>query len=261
MGVLNTSYTFTATDVVTSEKMNNIIDQSVFTDDALVAGNTSLQVVGGKLQVICYDESGMFFTSNCNFELSNDSYESLEDLNIVIPTMYLKELFSHCGKNDEILGYILKEESNILYIYTTNPSTNKNILSHALYGTCDIKDNPKFETDKTFNDMGCCVKSIELQRMLKNVKPCYKVDLEVYESALKFSVDNAISITHYIYGMISDEDESLAEHEIDTMQLINAFKSYKYADELNLMVNGNTILITSCTELLETSLYVKLYSE
>lgn len=52
MGVVNTTNTFTATDVITSTKMNNIIDQTVFTSDALVSGNNTLEVTGaGKLQV------------------------------------------------------------------------------------------------------------------------------------------------------------------------------------------------------------------
>lgn len=51
MGVLNTTYTFLPTDVITSTKMNNIIDESLFTDDAIVSGNLSLEQVGGKLKV------------------------------------------------------------------------------------------------------------------------------------------------------------------------------------------------------------------
>ena len=51
MGVLNTGYTFLPTDVITSTKMNNIIDETTFTDDAIVSGNLSLEQVGGKLKV------------------------------------------------------------------------------------------------------------------------------------------------------------------------------------------------------------------
>lgn len=51
MGVLNTTYTFLPTDVITSTKMNNIIDETTFTDDAIVSGNLSLEQVGGKLKV------------------------------------------------------------------------------------------------------------------------------------------------------------------------------------------------------------------
>ena len=50
-GVVNTTYTFTATDTITSTKMNNIIDETVFTSDAIVSGNTTLEVSGGKLRV------------------------------------------------------------------------------------------------------------------------------------------------------------------------------------------------------------------
>ena len=49
MGVVNTQYTFAANDVITSTKMNDIIDQTTVTDDAIL-GNT-LEVAGGKLKV------------------------------------------------------------------------------------------------------------------------------------------------------------------------------------------------------------------
>jgi len=49
MGAVNTTYTFTATDTITSTKMNNIIDQTTMTDAAIL-GET-LQVVAGQLKV------------------------------------------------------------------------------------------------------------------------------------------------------------------------------------------------------------------
>lgn len=49
MGAVNTTYTFTATDTITSTKMNNIIDETTMTSDAIV-GNT-LEVASGKLKV------------------------------------------------------------------------------------------------------------------------------------------------------------------------------------------------------------------
>jgi hypothetical protein len=50
MGAVNTTYTFTATDTVTSGKLNNIIDQTIMTDDAVFTGGT-VEVAGGKLKV------------------------------------------------------------------------------------------------------------------------------------------------------------------------------------------------------------------
>ena len=49
-GAVNTSYTFTATDVITSGKMNDILDQSVMTGTAIIG--TTLEVTTlGKLKV------------------------------------------------------------------------------------------------------------------------------------------------------------------------------------------------------------------
>jgi len=49
MGVVNTQYTFAANDVITSTKMNDIIDQTTV-DGSAILGNT-LEVAGGKLKV------------------------------------------------------------------------------------------------------------------------------------------------------------------------------------------------------------------
>jgi hypothetical protein len=50
MGVVNTTYTFSGTDTITSAKLNNIIDDTTFTSDAIQG--TTLQVVSpGKLAV------------------------------------------------------------------------------------------------------------------------------------------------------------------------------------------------------------------
>jgi len=49
MGAVDTTYTFTATDTITSTKMNNIIDQTTMTGDAIIG--TTLEVASGKLKV------------------------------------------------------------------------------------------------------------------------------------------------------------------------------------------------------------------
>ena len=49
MGAVDTNYTFTATDTITSTKMNNIIDQTTITTDAI--SGTTLEVASGKLKV------------------------------------------------------------------------------------------------------------------------------------------------------------------------------------------------------------------
>ena len=49
MGAVDTTYTFTATDTITSTKMNNIIDQTTITSDAILG--TTLEVASGKLKI------------------------------------------------------------------------------------------------------------------------------------------------------------------------------------------------------------------
>ena len=50
-GVVETTDTFAANQVITSTLMNNIIDQTLFTSDAIASGNTTLALVAGKLKV------------------------------------------------------------------------------------------------------------------------------------------------------------------------------------------------------------------
>lgn len=49
MGAVQTTYTFTATDTITSAKMNNIIDQTTITTDAIIG--STLDVASGRLKV------------------------------------------------------------------------------------------------------------------------------------------------------------------------------------------------------------------
>ena len=49
MGAVDTTYTFTATDTITSAKMNNIIDQTTITTDAIIG--TTLDVAAGQLKI------------------------------------------------------------------------------------------------------------------------------------------------------------------------------------------------------------------
>jgi microcystin-dependent protein len=73
MGVLDTTYTFNATDVVTSAKLNNVIDQTTFTSSAIATGNNTLSVTtSGQLKV---NSSGI--TAN---ELANDSVTTVKIL-------------------------------------------------------------------------------------------------------------------------------------------------------------------------------------
>jgi len=74
MGVLDTTYTFTATDVVTSAKLNNVIDQTTFTSSAIATGNNTLAVTtSGQLKV---NSSGI--TAN---ELGDNSVITAKILN------------------------------------------------------------------------------------------------------------------------------------------------------------------------------------
>jgi microcystin-dependent protein len=82
MGVVNTTYTFSGTDTITSSKLNNIIDETTFTGDAIQGA--TLQVVSpGKLAV-----SAGGITSN---ELATDSVVTSKILNGAVTSDKLNE--------------------------------------------------------------------------------------------------------------------------------------------------------------------------
>ena len=70
MGVLDTTYTFTATDIVTSAKLNNVIDQTTFTSSAVIGA--TLAVTSGQLKV-----NSLGIGAN---ELANDSVTTVKIL-------------------------------------------------------------------------------------------------------------------------------------------------------------------------------------
>jgi hypothetical protein len=79
MGVLDTAYTFTATDIVTSTKLNNVLDQAVFTAGAIATGNTTLAVTtAGALKV-----NSLGITAN---ELADNSVTQVKTNNFLVPT-------------------------------------------------------------------------------------------------------------------------------------------------------------------------------
>ena len=75
MGAIDTTYTFTATDTITSTKMNDIIDQTTFTNDAVF--DTTLAVAAGKLKVNAQGITSNELSSSCvtNSKLSTAAGE------------------------------------------------------------------------------------------------------------------------------------------------------------------------------------------
>jgi hypothetical protein len=77
MGVLDTTYTFTATDIVTSTKLNNVLDQAVFTAGA-ITGTTLAVTTAGLLKV---ESSGI--TAN---EIASNSVTTAKILDANVTT-------------------------------------------------------------------------------------------------------------------------------------------------------------------------------
>ena len=84
MGAIDTNYTFTATDVITSTKMNNILDQSTITATAVF--NNTLDVASGKLLVkaggITSNEMGADSVLAISIKDSNVTTAKIADSNV-----------------------------------------------------------------------------------------------------------------------------------------------------------------------------------
>lgn len=88
MGAIDTTYTFTTNDTITSTKMNNIIDQTTFTDDAVF--DTTLFVASGKLKVnaqgITSNELAANAVKTIAIENGAVTQEKLNSSVILVPT-------------------------------------------------------------------------------------------------------------------------------------------------------------------------------
>jgi hypothetical protein len=84
MGAVDTTYTFTATDTITSAKMNNIIDQTTITADAIIG--TTLDVASGKLKIrsagITSNEMGANSVVTAAITDSNVTTAKIADANV-----------------------------------------------------------------------------------------------------------------------------------------------------------------------------------
>ena len=84
MGAVDTTYTFTATDTITSSKMNNIIDQTTITPDAIIG--TTLDVASGKLKIrsagITSNEMGANSVVTAAITDSNVTTAKIADANV-----------------------------------------------------------------------------------------------------------------------------------------------------------------------------------
>jgi hypothetical protein len=83
-GVVETTDTFTTNQVITSTLMNDIIDQTLFTSDAIVFGNSTLALVAGKLKVgtITSNEMGEILDANVTTAKIADSNVTLAKLSL-----------------------------------------------------------------------------------------------------------------------------------------------------------------------------------
>lgn len=126
MGAVNTTYTFTATDTITSTKMNNIIDQTTITNDAIIG--TTLDVASGKLKV-----RSLGITSN---ELADNSVTTNSITNLNVTTGKIANLAVSTAKiaDGAITTVKIEDSSSTTTGVTTAKIADGNITAPKLSG-------------------------------------------------------------------------------------------------------------------------------
>jgi microcystin-dependent protein len=84
-GVVETTNTFATNDVITSTAMNNIIDQTLFTSDAIAAGNTTLALVSGKMKVGTITSNEMGTDSVTTNAIADGAVTQAKASNMLVP--------------------------------------------------------------------------------------------------------------------------------------------------------------------------------
>ena len=127
MGAVDTTYTFTATDTITSTKMNNIIDQTTITSDAIIG--TTLDVASGKLKIrsagVTSNEMGANSVVAAAITDSNVTTSKIADANVT-----QAKLASNVAGN----GPAFKAYANTATSVTTNTQT-KVTLDSEIFDT------------------------------------------------------------------------------------------------------------------------------
>lgn len=125
MGAVDTTYTFTATDTITSTKMNNIIDQTVIASDAITG--TTLEVASGKLKI---RSAGI--TSN---ELSTNAITTTAITDLNVTTGKIADLAVTTGKITDLGVTTVKiADANVTPAKLSQPSTLA-IVQNSTSGT------------------------------------------------------------------------------------------------------------------------------
>ena len=84
-GVVETTDTFAANQVITSTLMNGIIDQTLFTSDAIASGNTTLALVAGKLKVGTITSNEMGVDSVAANAIADGAVTQAKASNMLVP--------------------------------------------------------------------------------------------------------------------------------------------------------------------------------
>jgi len=136
MGVVNTTYTFSGTDTITSAKLNNIIDDTTFTGDA-IQGTTLQVVLPGKLAV-----NALGITSN---ELASNAVVTAKIADSNVTTAKIAD----SNVTQDKLGVnVVGNGPAFRFTSSTGTSVPRNVFTKISFQSEDFDTNSNFASSR-----------------------------------------------------------------------------------------------------------------
>ena len=217
MGAVDTTYTFTATDTITSAKMNNIIDQTTITTDAIIG--TTLDVASGKLKIrssgITSNEMGANSVVTAAITDSNVTTAKIADANVT-----QAKLASNVVGN----GPAFRAFASTATSLSNNVTTKVDLLSENFDTNSNFASSRFTPTVAGYYQINCTVYS--------SAAPQY-LQVEIYKNGSKHS------------GAVHTNVQTFASNVSD---LVYCNGTTDYIEMYAIQQSGGTVNLTTGTE-------------
>jgi hypothetical protein len=144
-GVVETTNTFATNDVITSTAMNNIIDQTLFTSDAIASGNTTLALVSGKMKVGTITSNEMGTAAVTANALASDAVTTVKILDSNVTTAKIAD----ANVTQEKLAANVVGNGPAFSAYSNaNQTINNGVETKVTLGTESFDTNSNFAASR-----------------------------------------------------------------------------------------------------------------
>lgn len=229
-GVVDTNYSFANNDLITSTRLNNIIDETTFTSSAIVSGNTSLEVVGGKLKV-----TAQGISSN---ELATDSVVTTKITDLNVTTGKLADSAVTTIKlADSAVTTAKITDANVTTAKITDANITAPKLSGAQTGTAPIFGVRAWVNFNGTPSSPTIRASGNVSSVAKNAKGSYTVTLttamaDTNYAIVGFARDENATNGNYFVSALSSATKTTSAFQVE----VNSPSASVDSPEINIMV-------------------------